>query len=116
MIVTPLTTELVNDGNGIWTLKLMGSVDSTNRHLLWSIDDGNSLLRKLVEARAQKLVIDLTATERLAPDGLRYLFNTYQQCASHNIQIELQNPNTHLQRVLRIMRFDMFFIIQLGDS
>ena len=78
MIVEQLVIEVAPENSDTWRLKLIGSVESSY-HLMQLIDDCDSLLNKLVETNAQKLVIDLTATEYLGSQGLQFLLNIYRE-------------------------------------
>ena len=110
-----LRTELVHKSNGTWRLRLLADTASHNEPQTRSIDDGDLLLDKLTEAGAQKLVIDLTAIDRVDSDGFRFLLNTCKMLSTKDIRIVLQNPGIHLQNLLRIMSFDHLFEIELGD-
>ncbi len=115
MLMEQLTTELTPENDDTWRLKLIGSVAS-NYHLMHSTDDCEFLLNRLKETSARKLVIDLTATERLDSQGLHLLFNIYKEVSKNDIQIVLKNPNTHLHRLLRIMNFDRLFYIEFSNE
>jgi len=109
--MTKLTTELARNGEA-WTLKLMGSVDSGTTHLMWFTDSSASLLEELVEARAKKLIVDLTHANSIDSHALRLLLNAHREFSKENIEIILQNPNPHLKRLFRIMQFDRVFTVE----
>lgn len=114
-MVTPLTTKLSDQQDGVWRLWLIGSVDSSNHHLMWSLNNPDALLEKLVVAKARKLIVDLTALERLDSEGLRMLLKAHNDFAKRDIELVLQNPNAHLHRLLKLMRFDQLITIQISD-
>lgn len=114
-MVTQLTTKLSDQQDGVWHLWLIGSIDSSNHHLMWSLDSPRALLEKMVAAQARKLIVDFTALERLDSEGLRMLINTHKDFAERNVEVVLQNPNPHLHRLLKLMRFDQLITIQIDD-
>lgn len=110
-----LKTELIQNDTGTWTLKLIGSIDSETRHLMWSVDSSAALLEKLVAAKAKKLIIDLTLAERFDSHGLRLLLNAQKEFSKENVQIVLKRPNSHLKRLFQIMQFDRVFVVEYDD-
>lgn len=106
-----LITDL-SEENGIWTLKLVGSVDSETHHLMWFTDGSASLLRKLRESNADSLRIDLTETDRFDSQGLRLLLNAHKEFSRARVPIILKNPNVHLSRLFQIMQFDRIFSVE----
>jgi anti-anti-sigma factor len=113
--MTQLTTELTQGSDNTWTLKLIGGIDSDTHHFMWAATSSADLLRKLVEAKAQKLWIDLAAAERFDSHGLRLLLNAQKEFSKEKIQIVLKNPNPHLKRLFHIMQFDRVFTIESDD-
>jgi anti-anti-sigma factor len=111
-----LTTELVDNGDYTWTLKLVGSVDSDTRHLMWSVESSQVLLEKLLEAKATELSIDLALADQFDSHGLRLLLNAQKEFSKENVQIILKNPNSHLKRLFQIMLFDRVFTIDFDDE
>jgi anti-anti-sigma factor len=112
-----LTTEFTTQEDGSCVLKLIGNVESRNHHLMWFFDSSEALLQAVVAAGAHKLVVDLTATDRIDSEGLRRLLYAQQDFAKQNVEMVLRNPNPHLRRLLRIMQFDLVFPIETeGDS
>ncbi len=110
-----LATELIRNDDGTWTLKLIGTVDSDTHRLMWFAEDSAALLKKLVEAKAKKLLIDLTLAERFDSHGLRLLLNAQKEFSQQNIQIVLKSPNSHLKRLFQIMQFDRVFVVEFDD-
>ena len=110
-----LKTELVQNDADTWTLKLIGSIDSETRHLMWSVDSSAVLLEKLVAANAKKLIIDLTRAERFDSHGLRLLLNAQKEFSKEDVQIILRSPNSHLKRLFQIMQFDRVFVVEYDD-
>ena len=108
-----LKTELIRNSNA-WTLKLIGNLDSDTSHLMWSVESSASLLKELLQAGADKLFIDLFATESVDSHGLRHLLNAHKEFSKEDVEIVLQNPNSHLRRLFRIMQFDRIFVIETG--
>ena len=108
----PLSTELTQNNEDTWTLKLIGTVGPRTHQLMWSAESSASLLKELVAAKAKKLSIDLTRAERFDSHGLRLLLNAQKEFAKENIQIILRNPNSHLNRLFQIMQFDRAFEIE----
>ncbi len=113
-IMTNLTAELTRNDDA-WTLKLIGSVDSGTSYLMWYTDSSASLLKKLRQAKAKKLFIDLMAAESIDSHGLRLLLNAQKEFSKEDVQIILQNPNPHLKRLFRIMQFDRVFVVELDN-
>ncbi len=111
-----LMTELVHKSSGPWGLKLTTVATDDSEQQTRLIDNEDPLLDRLTEAKAQKLVIDLTAIERVDSEGFRFLLNTCKALSKTDIQIVLHNPSAYLQSLLRIMSFDHFFEIELGDD
>lgn len=109
-----LTTELVRHDD-TWTLKLIGNVNSATLRLASFVDNDASLLKQLAQSGARKLFIDLVATESIDSDGFRILLNTQKEFSEKGIQIVLKNPNPHLKRLLRMMKFDRIFTIELDN-
>lgn len=110
-----LTTELIKD-NDTWTLKLIGNVNSATLHKASFIDNDVSLSKRLARSGAKKLFIDLMSTESIDSEGFRILLNTQKEFADEGIQIVLKNPNPHMKRLLRMMKFDRTFDIEPNDS
>lgn len=111
-----VSTELTQNSDASWTLKIIGSVGPRTNHLIWSVDSSATLLKKLVDAKATKLLIDLTLAERFDSHGLRLLLGARKEFAKENIPIVLRNPNPHLNRLFQIMRFDQAFEIEFSDG
>ncbi len=109
-ITTPAVVKITHTDNN-WVLKITGSIDTTNHHLLGSIGIKQFLVEDMVETHAHKFIIDLSQTERLDSQGLRHLYDIYRLFVSTNIQVVLQNPNSHLLRLFRIVQFDKVFEI-----
>ena len=112
--MSQLTTDLIRN-NERWVLKLVGNLDSDTSHLMWCADSSTSLLKELTQAGVRKLCIDLTATESVDSQGLRLLLNAHKEFSKEEIQIILQNPNSHLRRLFRIMQFDRIFVIEANE-
>jgi anti-anti-sigma factor len=113
--MTQLTTELVQGTDNTWTLKLIGSIDSDTHHLMWAANSSKDLLKRLVEAKTQKLWIDLAAVEWFDSHGLRLLLNAQKEFSKEKIEIVLKNPNPHLKRLFQIMQFGRVFTIESND-
>jgi len=111
--MTDLVSELTQQSSDIWTLKLTGGVDSETHHLMWTTYSSADLLQQLVAAKAKKLVIDLTAVDRLDSQGLRLLLNAHKEFSREKIEIVLKNPNPHLRRLFQIMQFDRVFTVEV---
>lgn len=111
--MTQLTAELNQDNNNIWVLKLIGGIDTETHHLIWTTYSSADLLKKLIAAKAKKLVIDLTAAERFDSQGLRLLLTAHKEFSKEKVEIVLKNPNPHLKRLFQIMQFDRVFTIEL---
>ncbi|MCB0191217.1 MAG: STAS domain-containing protein [Anaerolineae bacterium] len=108
-------SELVVDlfeENRIWTLKLDGNVDSNTHQFMWFTNSSASLLKKLQEAQAEALRIDLTETNSFDSQGLRLLLNAHKEFSRAKLPIILKNPNVHLSRLFKIMQFDRIFEIE----
>jgi anti-anti-sigma factor len=108
-----LQSQLTQNSNGVWTLKLIGSIGSETYQSIWTTSDSAALLKQLVEANAYKLVIDLSEIERIDSNGLRLLLNAHKEFSKQEISIVLRNPNSHLHRLFLIMQFDRVFNIEL---
>jgi anti-sigma B factor antagonist len=106
-----LSTKLIRQSD-VWTLQLSGTIDANTASLMWVNESSSSLLKELTQAEAKKLLIDLTEVEFIDSHGLRVLLNTHREFSQQNIPIVLYNPNSHLQRLLRIMQFDRVFEIE----
>jgi len=115
-MISPLEIDLSHDNPDVWTLKLSGSVDITNHHLLWSIYGEQALLEKILETEAKKLVIDLSEVDRMDSQGLRHLHDIYRLFESTDIQLTLKNPNSHLYRLLQIMQFDTIYNVEFDNN
>ncbi len=113
--MSQLITELVQNDDDSWTLKLIGSIDSDTRHLMWSVQSSEVLLKKLLESNANKLIIDLTLAERFDSHGLRLLLNAQKEFSRESVQIILKSPNSHLRRLFQIMQFDRVFVVEFDD-
>ena len=110
-----LQSELTQKSNGVWVLKLIGSIGSETYQSIWTTSDSATLLKQLIEAKAHKLVIDLSETERIDSNGLRLLLNAHKEFSKEEIPIVLQNPNSHLHRLFLIMQFDRVFTIDFVE-
>jgi len=110
-----LRSELGQDDDGVWTLKLIGSIGSETHQLIWTTTSSAALLKQMVEAQARNLVIDLSETERIDSNGLRLLLNAHKEFSKQEISIVLQNPNSHLHRLFLIMQFDRVFKIKFVE-
>ena len=106
-----LTTELLQDGT-TWTLKIIGFVNATTSYLMWYTDSSHSLLKQLMEAEADKLVVDLSEAEGIDSHGLRLLIDAQKEFSAKDIKIILRQPNAHLSRLFRIMQFDRLFTVE----
>lgn len=106
-----LPTKLIRHSDD-WTLELSGNVDANTAHLMWIAESGEPLLKEMTQAQVKRLIVDLTEVEFIDSHGLRNLLNAHRDFSGQNIQIVLQNPNSHLKRLLRIMQFDRVFIIE----
>ena len=111
-----LSTELTQESGDTWRLKIIGSVGPKTYQLMWSVDSSASLLRKLIDENAKKLLIDLTQAERFDSHGLRLLLGAQKEFTKENVLIVLRNPNPHLNRLFQIMRFDQAFTIEFVDG
>jgi anti-anti-sigma factor len=108
MINVRLEKRLSNDPRSAYWLKLNGIVDREIFQLPAAIES-NTILNKMVEAHAQKLVIDLSAVKDFDSRGVQMLVMLYRQFSEQNMPIVLQNPGPYLSRVLRIMQLDRLF-------
>ena len=106
-----LKTTLTHESDNTWILALNGTVDSTTQDSVWPDNDILTLLDNLVESGSERLVIDLTTVDRCDSHGLRLFLDAHRILSAKDIQIVLRNPNSHLQRLFRIMEFDRVFII-----
>lgn len=109
-----LKTELSQEKHQ-WTLSLIGFVNANTAYLMWFADSSQALLKRLVEAKVNSLIIDLSRTEAIDSQGLRLLIDAHMEFAAKNVQITLRQPNTHLSRLFRIMQFDRLFIVDPPD-
>lgn len=105
----------INYGRDEWTVKLTSTVHSATIRFMLVTDHESSLLKRLVQAGIEKLIIDLTEVETIDANGLRRLLRAKREFVEAGIQIILKNPNPHLKRLLRIMGFDRTFIIEPDD-
>ncbi len=106
-----LKTELLRDKD-TWSLKLIGHVNAGTSHLMWSTDSSATLLKQLLEADAQTLVIDLSEAKLVDSHGLRLLIDAQRKFSAKDVPIVLRNPNAHLSRLFRIMQFDRIFTVE----
>lgn len=74
--------------------------------------ESSTILNKMVEAHAQKLIIDLSAIKDFDSRGVQILVMLYRQFSEQNMSIVLQNPGPYLSRVLRIMQLDSLFEVK----
>jgi anti-anti-sigma factor len=111
--MSDLTATLTQQSGDIWTLKLIGGVDSDTHHLMWTTASSADLLQRLVAAKAKKLVIDLSAVDRFDSQGLRLLLIAHKEFSKEKIEIVLKNPNSHLRRLFQIMQFDRVFTVEV---
>jgi anti-anti-sigma factor len=109
-----LKTELSQEKHQ-WTLSLIGFVNANTAYLMWFADSSQALLKRLVEAKVNSLIIDLSRTEAIDSQGLRLLIDAHMEFTAKNVQITLRQPNTHLSRLFRIMQFDRLFIVDPPD-
>jgi anti-sigma B factor antagonist len=114
-IMTQLKTELTQAKADTWILKLVGGIDSDTHHLMWSGSTSADLLKRLLEAGARKLVIDLEAADRIDSHGLRLLLNAHKEFARKKMGIVLRKPNSHLRRLFQIMQFDRVFVVESDE-
>lgn len=112
--MTTLTTELIRNKDD-WTLKLIGSLDLNTSHLMWCVDSSASLLKEMVQAGVKVLQVDLTKTTSVDSHGLRLLLGAQKDFSRQDVKIVLQNPNSHLRRLFRIMQFDRIFVIEANQ-
>ncbi len=115
-IQTSLNTELIYDNKDIWLLKLIGTINPTNHHLLWHVDSYAVLAKKVLETEAKTLIIDLTEVKRMDSQGLRHFYDLYRAFVSTDVQIILKNPSKHLKRIFHIVQFDKIFTIEFDDK
>lgn len=106
--MTRLMTELTHQ-NGQWTLKLYGDINARTSPTIW----GDEIIRCLLAASAQRLVIDLVAVAGIDAYGLRFLLKLRRALAQYNIQVVLQNPGANLRKLFKILRFDDAFEIKM---
>ena len=111
-----LSTELTQESDDSWRLKIIGSVGPKTYQLMWFVDSSASLLEKLLASNAKKLLIDLTLAERFDSHGLRLLLGAQKEFTKGKVQIVLRNPNPHLNRLFQIMRFEQAFEIEFIDE
>lgn len=112
----PLRTELNDNDDHSCTLQWVGSVESKNCHLMWFFESIETLLQHLIDVSANRLIIDLSAADRVDSEALRRLFQARQIFLRRNIRIILHQPSAHLRRLLRIMQFDQIFTVEEGGN
>lgn len=110
-----LTPELIHEGNNIWRLKLTGDFSEYNYNLVRLTGDKN-FFSQLDQSDAQRLIIDLANVDRLDSGGMMFLLITHKKAVVRNIPVTLQNPNSHMARLLRIMSFDHIFDIEYSEG
>ena len=110
--MSELTVDL-SEEDSVWILKLSGNVDSNTHQFMWFVDSSVALLKKLQEAHAKALQIDLTETNSFDSQGLRLLLNAHKEFSRAKLPIILKNPNVHLSRLFKIMQFDRIFEIEV---
>jgi anti-anti-sigma factor len=110
-----LVTRLIRDANSVWLLELIRPIEQELFFHIWA-GEIEAILKLLEQSEAQKLVIDLTATQEVDSRGLQFLCRMHKELAERNIPIILRNPSAHLRRVLRIMKYDQLFGIEFDDS
>jgi anti-anti-sigma factor len=106
-----LATQLTQ-ADDVWTLKIIGFVNASTSYLMLYTDSSQSLLKKLIEAEAKALVIDLSEADGVDSHGLRLLIDAQKEFSAKDIQIILRQPNAHLSRLFRIMQFDRLFTVE----
>lgn len=111
--MTDLKTELLKNGD-TWHLKLVGYVNASTSHAMWTTDSSISLLSQLLASQANRLVIDLSETKLIDSHGLRLLIDAQRKFSAESVPIMLKNPNAHMSRLFRIMQFDRLFTIETG--
>jgi anti-anti-sigma factor len=109
-----LKTELSKEKHQ-WTLSLIGFVTANTTSLMWFAESSQALLKQLVEAGVNSLIIDLHRTEAIDSQGLRILIDAHMEFSAKNVQITLRRPNTHLSRLFRIMQLDRLFVVDSPD-
>jgi anti-sigma B factor antagonist len=105
----------LTQANEVWHLKLKGIIDSNTATRMWHNEDSASLLKKLTQTQAKKLVLDLTNVDFIDSHGLRILLNAHTEFTQAKVALVLYNPNAHLKRLLRIMQFDRVLTIEFKD-
>ncbi len=110
-----LTARLTSKSNGDWIIVLQDKDENNGYHPNISTDSMAYLLEQMVEAKAQRLIIDLSTTERIDSQGMKILLDMHQMFSKENIPIVLQNPNSHLYRLLQIMQFTHIFEINFDE-
>lgn len=108
----PKSTAILVHHNNIWTLKLIGNIDSAMLRLNSAINYNVSLLNQIAQSGDKKLVIDLMATKSIDADGFKVLLKTQKDFAERGIQIVLKNPPPHMKQLLQVMRYDRMFVIE----
>ena len=115
MVIARLKKQPNQDSHDAWWLAINGVVEPELLHFSQAIDN-QTLVQKVVAAKAQRFVIDLTALSSFDSRGLLLLLVLYRQLSDENIPLVLRNPNSYLQRILRIMQVDHFFEIEVGEN
>ncbi|MBI1881212.1 MAG: STAS domain-containing protein [Chloroflexi bacterium] len=115
MLKAKLEKRHPRDPHDGWWLELNGAVDRETFQLPSAIENG-VILDKMVEAHAQKLVIDLTTLEAFDSGGVQLLVMLYKQFSEQNMRIALRNPSPYLSRVLRIMQLDRLFELESDEK
>jgi len=113
--MSQLTTQLIQTGAIESTLKLVGTVDISTQYLIWNAEAGPNLLKKLETANVKTLIIDLAQVDRFDPLGLRMLLGAQKEASSKNITVIPKKPNSHLNRLFKIMKFDKLFAIEFNE-
>lgn len=115
MIVARLEKQPNQDTHDAWWLAINGVVEPELLHFAQALDN-QTLVQKVVAAQAQRFVVDLTTLSSFDSRGLLLLLLLYKQLSEENIPLVLRNPNSYLQRILRIMQVDHFFEIEVGKD
>jgi anti-anti-sigma factor len=115
MVIARLEKQVNGDPQDAWLLAINGAVEPELLHFSQAVDN-QTLVQKVVAARAQKFVIDLTTLSSFDSRGLLLLLMLYKQLSDKNIPLVLRNPNSYLQRILRIMQVDHFFHVEVGEN
>ncbi|MBE7549609.1 MAG: STAS domain-containing protein [Anaerolineales bacterium] len=115
MIIARLEKQPNREPHDAWWLVINGVIEPELLHFSQAIDN-QTLVQKVIAARAQKFVIDLTTLSNFDSRGLLLLLLLYRQLSDENIPLVLRNPNSYLQRILRIMQVDHFFEIDVGEN